>query len=90
MKAAWNVILEHAAEAASEGRYLHSLAFSVSGLKERDEEATGALLDQALSDELLQRIFVPMQTYAGIETKGCARLVQAAAIPAVPTQASRR
>lgn len=83
--AAWNVILAHAAVAAAEGIYLHSPAFFVMGLRERDEKAAEALLDHALTDQVLQRIFVTMQTYAGVDARGSERLVKAVGIPAVPT-----
>jgi hypothetical protein len=85
VEAAWNVILDDAAASAAAGRAVNSPAFFVAGLKERDEEAVERLLDAALDDDCLRPIFVTMQINAGVNARGCKRLVQAVSIPEIPT-----
>lgn len=83
--AAWNVVLDDAAASAAAGRAVNSPAFFVAGLKERDEEAVERLLDGALADDRLRPIFVTMQINAGVNGRGCERLVRAAGIPEIST-----
>lgn len=83
--AAWNVVLDDAVASAAAGRAVNSPAFFVAGLRERDDEAAERLLDAALSDDRLRPIFVTMQINAGVNARGCERLIQAVRIPEVPT-----
>lgn len=83
--AAWNAILSVILSPTYEGQTFGFPSAFLSGLSEKNREAADAILDDALKDKRLHPNFVNMQCTAGIDERGCDRLIAATKLDTVPT-----
>jgi hypothetical protein len=86
--AAWQLV--RAASLAAKGKGSYEIApLFMNGAAIQNREAIEPLLDEALNDPDMHYCFVTVQTRAGLNEQGVARIIQAAALPTIPTNTFR-
>lgn len=83
-RAAWEIILGAVLSAERKGNVYSFPAAFLIGLAERDRALVETILDEAMQSPPQHAFVVHMQTSVGIDTRGCARLVEASKVPTVP------